>query len=48
MVVATMLWWFIVMTEERRTLRGIAAAALIAEIYRLLESTRFLSNPFKL
>jgi len=47
-VVAALLWWFIVMTEGRRTLRGIAAAALIAEICRLLESMSFLPNPFKL
>jgi hypothetical protein len=47
-VVAALLWWFLVMTVGRRTLRSIVAAALIAEIYRLLESTWYLPNPFKL
>jgi hypothetical protein len=47
-LVAAVLWWFLVMTEGRRTLRILAAIILIAAIQRLLESTSFLPNPFKL
>ena len=47
-LVAAVLWWFLVMTEGRRTLRVIVAIILIAGIQRLLESTSFLPNPFKL
>ena len=47
-LVASLLWWFLVMTEGRLTLRIIIAAALIAEIYRLLELTWFLPSPLKI
>ena len=47
-LVATSMLWFLVMTEGRRTLRIIVAIILIGEIQRLLQSTSFLPNLFKL
>jgi hypothetical protein len=46
-LVAALLWWFLVMTIGRYTLRSIVAAALIAEIYRMLSITWPLLSPFK-
>ena len=47
-LVAALMWWFLVMTEGRLTLRIIVAAALIAEIYQLLEVRSYLLTPLKL
>jgi len=47
-LMAACLWWFLVMTTGRRILRIIVVAALIAEIYRLLELRWFLPNPLKI
>ena len=47
-LVAALMWWFLVMTLGRYILRSIVAAALVFEICRLLASTSFLPNPFKI
>jgi hypothetical protein len=43
-VTASLLWWFLVMTTGRYTLRGIIAAALLYEICQLLSLNWFLAD----